>query len=76
MARLVRQIRAGGVRAVFVENISDPRLIERIAREGGARVGGTLYSDALSRPGGPADTYLKLFEHNARAIIDALTGSP
>ena len=76
VARLVRQIRAGGVRAVFVENISDPRLIERIAREGGARVGGTLYSDALSRPGGPADTYLKLFEHNARAIIDALTGSP
>ena len=72
VARLVRQIRAGGVRAVFVENISDPRLIERIAREAGARVGGALFSDALSRPGGPADTYLKLVEHNAQALADAL----
>jgi zinc/manganese transport system substrate-binding protein len=72
VARLVRQIRAGGVRAVFVENISDPRLIDRIAREAGARVGGALYSDALSKPGGPADTYLKLVEHNAHAIADAL----
>jgi len=76
VARLVRQIRAGGVRAVFIENISDRRLVERIAREGGARVGGTLYSDALSKPGGPADTYLKLFEHNARALADALASPP
>jgi zinc/manganese transport system substrate-binding protein len=76
VARLVRQIRSGAVRAVFLENISDARLIERIAREGGARVGGTLYSDALSRPGGPAGTYLKLFEHNLRTIADALTRSP
>ncbi|HRD98540.1 MAG TPA: zinc ABC transporter substrate-binding protein [Rubrivivax sp.] len=72
VARLIRQVRREGVRAIFVENISDPRLIERIAREGGAHVGGTLYSDALSRPGGPADTYLKLFEHNARSLAAAL----
>lgn len=72
VARLIRQVREHQVRALFVENISDPRLIERIARESGARVGGTLYSDALSAPGGPADTYLRLFEHNARTLAAAL----
>ena len=72
VARLVRQIRDNRVQAVFLENISDPRLVERIAEEGGARVGGTLYSDALSAPGGPADTYLRLFAHNARTIAAAL----
>jgi zinc/manganese transport system substrate-binding protein len=73
VARLIRQIRQRGVRAVFIENISDPRLVERIAQEAGVRVGGTLYSDALSLPGGPADTYLKLIEHNARTLVDTLS---
>ncbi|MBC7940439.1 MAG: zinc ABC transporter substrate-binding protein, partial [Chitinophagaceae bacterium] len=68
VARLIRQIKKDGVRAIFIENISDPRLVERIAREGGVRIGGTLYSDALSKPGGPAATYLQLFEHNARSL--------
>lgn len=72
VARLIRQIKKDGVRAIFVENISDPRLVERIAREGGVRVGGTLYSDALSKPDGPAPTYLRLFEHNARTLSGAL----
>lgn len=72
VARLIQQIRRQGVRAVFVENISDPRLVERIAREGGVRVGGRLYSDALSAPSGPAATYLQLFAHNAAAICTAL----
>ena len=72
VARLIRQIRQQGVRAVFIENISDPRLVERIAQEGGVRVGGTLYSDALSVPGGPADTYHRLIEHNTRTLVDAL----
>lgn len=72
VARLIRQIRRDGVRAVFIENISDPRLVERIAREGGVHIGGTLYSDALSKPGGPAATYLQLFEHNARSLAAAL----
>ena len=74
VARLIRQIKQDGVRALFVENISDPRLVERIARESGARVGGTLYSDALSKPDGPAATYLQLFEHNARSLVAALKG--
>ena len=73
VARLIRQIKNEGVRALFVENISDPRLIQRIAHEAGARVGGTLYSDALSAAGGPADTYLKLFEHNTRVLVAGLT---
>ena len=70
--RLIQQIRQQRVRALFVENISDPRLLERIARDSGARLGGTLYSDALSAPGGPASTYLDLFAHNARTIASAL----
>jgi zinc/manganese transport system substrate-binding protein len=73
VGRLIRQIKQDGVRAIFVENISDPRLVERIAREGGARVGGTLYSDALSQPGGLAPTYLAMMEHNARTLAAALS---
>jgi len=73
VASLIRQIRGQEVRAIFIENISDPRLIRSIAQESGARVGGTLYSDALSAPGGSADTYLKMIEHNARTLAEALT---
>ena len=72
VARLMRQIREHGIRALFLENITDPRLIERIASETGARVGGTLYSDALSSASGPAPTYLALMAHNARTITEAL----
>ena len=72
VARLIRQIKKDGVRAIFIENISDPRLVERIAREGDVRIGGTLYSDALSKPDGPAPTYLRLIEHNARSLAAAL----
>jgi zinc/manganese transport system substrate-binding protein len=72
VARLIRQIRTHSIRALFLENITDPRLIERIASETGARVGGTLYSDALSSASGPAPTYLALMAHNARTIVQAL----
>lgn len=74
VAALIRQVRQQQVRAVFVENVTSGALIERIAREGGARVGGTLYSDALSGPEGPASTYLKMFEHNLTALAQALEG--
>lgn len=74
VARLIRQIKREGVRAIFIENISDPRLVERIAHEGGVRVGGTLYSDALSGPDGPASSYLELIEHNARSLSAAMQG--
>ncbi|HMN52007.1 MAG TPA: zinc ABC transporter substrate-binding protein, partial [Xanthobacteraceae bacterium] len=72
VARLIRQIKKEGVRAVFVENISDPRLIQQIAKETGAKLGGTLYSDALSDAGGPAATYIDMMRHNARTIAAAL----
>jgi zinc/manganese transport system substrate-binding protein len=76
VARLIRQIRAQRAAALFVENISDPRLVQRIAQETGAIVGGTLYSDALSAPGTAADSYLKLFRHNAQTLLAGLRRSP
>jgi len=68
IARLVKQIRDDKVKAVFVENMNDPRVIERVAQEGGAEIGGTLYSDALSKPGGEVDTYLKMARHNIETL--------
>ena len=76
IAALVRQVRRQRVRALFVENISDRRLTERIGRETGLQVGGVLYSDALSAAGGPADTALKLVEHNLRTVTRALATPP
>ena len=73
VARIVRQARESRASALLVENISDPRLIERIAREANLKVGGALYSDALSPPGSAADTYLRLFEHNVRTLVEAMT---
>lgn len=73
VARLIRQLRAENVRAVFVENVNDPRLIERIRSESGARVGGTLYSDALSTAAGPAPDYLSMMRHNFETIRAALS---
>jgi len=72
MARIIEQVKREHVPAVFVENISSPALIQQIARETGARVGGTLYSDALAPSGQPAATYLGMFEWNARQLFEAL----
>ena len=72
IARLAAQIRREHIRAVFVENMTDPRIAETLAREAGAVVGGTVYSDALSPPGGPADTYLKMFRHNVPLFAAAM----
>ena len=71
VAALIRQLRSEGVRAVFVENIRDPRLIQQIADESGAKVGGTLYSDALASQA-PANTYLGMFKHNLNTLMAAL----
>lgn len=72
VARLIQQIRKEGVKAIFVENISNPRVIEQIAKETGVKVGGTLYSDALSAADGPAASYLDMIRHNAKTIAAAL----
>ena len=73
VARLVQQIRDQGIRAVFIENVADSRLLERIADETGATIGGTLYPGALSGPDGPAPTYLDMIRHNAMTLVQALT---
>jgi zinc/manganese transport system substrate-binding protein len=73
VARIIRQIRAQKIPAIFVENITDKRLLEQIGRETGARIGGTLYSDALSKADGPAATYLDMFRHNVETLRSALS---
>lgn len=72
VAGLITQIRDAGIAAVFVENIADPRLLEQIAAETGAKIGGTLFSDALSGPEGPAGTYLTMMRHNIGLLTAAL----
>jgi zinc/manganese transport system substrate-binding protein len=73
VARIIGQIKRERIGAVFLENVSDPRLVERIARETGAKVGPTIYSDALSGPDGPAPTYIEMIRHNMGAIAAALS---
>jgi zinc/manganese transport system substrate-binding protein len=72
VAKLIDQIRREKAPAVFLENISDPRLMQRIAQESGAKIGGTLFSDSLSPPGGPAATYIAMMEHNISELKKAL----
>lgn len=75
VAKLISQIREEGVGAIFLENISDPRLIEQIANETGIQAGGELYSDALSEPDGLAATYAAMMRHNANLLQNAMLGS-
>jgi zinc/manganese transport system substrate-binding protein len=71
VAQLIRQIKREKTSAIFVENINT-RIIERIVRETGAKIGGTLYSDALSEASGPAATYIDMIRYNTRLISNAL----
>jgi zinc/manganese transport system substrate-binding protein len=73
IAALIRQIREEGIRAIFIESIADSRLLEQIAAETGASIGGTLYSDSLSKPDGPASTYLNMMRYNALTLARALS---
>jgi zinc/manganese transport system substrate-binding protein len=73
VARIIQQIRRETIAAVFVENVSDARLMERIAKETGAKIGSRVYSDALSEPNGPAGTYIDMMRHNIRAFSAALS---
>jgi zinc/manganese transport system substrate-binding protein len=72
IARIITQIRQEHIPAVFLENMTDPRLIREIASETGDAIGGTLYSDALSPPDGPAGTYIDMMRHNLREFAKAL----
>ena len=73
VAALIRQMRDEGIRTLFVDNITDARLVQQLAREAEAVIGGTLYSDSLSGADGPASTYLDMFRHNANEIVKAFT---
>jgi zinc/manganese transport system substrate-binding protein len=76
VARIIRQVKAQKIPAVFLENVTNPRLVEQIARESGAKIGGRLYSDALSSSGGPAGTYIAMMKHNISQIEKALAAGP
>jgi zinc/manganese transport system substrate-binding protein len=69
---LIRQIKQAGTRAIFVENMSDPRLVKQMADEAGGVVGGALYSDALAPAGQPGDSYIGMFRYNVPALTAAM----
>ncbi|HFC8537553.1 TPA: zinc ABC transporter substrate-binding protein [Neisseria bacilliformis] len=71
VAALIRQVKQEGIKAVFAENIKDSRMLERIAKESGSKIGGKLYSDALSKTP-PADTYTGMMRHNIDALANAM----
>lgn len=75
VAKLVRQIRKEKITAVFVENMTDRRLVDRIAKETGVRLGGELFADALSPKGGPAPTYVDMVRHNVTLLTRAMIGA-
>ncbi|RWB98672.1 MULTISPECIES: zinc ABC transporter substrate-binding protein AztC [unclassified Mesorhizobium] len=75
VAALIKQVKEDKAAAIFLENITNPRLIEQIASETGINVGGTLYSDALSDERGPAATYIDMMKYNVNTIKGAILGS-
>ncbi len=75
VAELVRQIRKEKITAVFVENMTDRRLVDRIAEETGVKLGGELFADALSPKGGPAPTYVDMVRHNVTLLTRAMIGA-
>jgi ABC-type Zn uptake system ZnuABC Zn-binding protein ZnuA len=72
VATLIEEVKAAGVPVIFAENVTNPAILEQIARDAGVKVGPTLYTDALGAPGSEGDTYLKLIRYNVNAIVSAL----
>jgi zinc/manganese transport system substrate-binding protein len=72
VAQLIRQIQREKIKAVFVENMSNPKLLAQLSKDAGVTMGPELYVDALSAPGGPADTYLKLMRHNVTRLVSGI----
>lgn len=75
LAKLIDHLNETGAGALFVENITSPALVQQIARETGLKIGGRIFSDALSEKGGPATSYVAMFEHNLGTLITALKPS-
>lgn len=76
LAKIVRAIRAERVPAAFIETTINPKLMQRIAKETGIRIGDPLYGDSLGVPGSGADTYIGMVRSNVRAMVGALSGAP
>jgi zinc/manganese transport system substrate-binding protein len=74
VARLIRQMKAENITAVFMENMANPATLRRVAAEAGVAVGGRLFADALSAPGGPAPDYEAMFRHNVGLLVPAMRG--
>jgi zinc/manganese transport system substrate-binding protein len=72
VAKIITQIRKQKIPAVFLENVTDDRMLKRIGAESGARIGGTLYSDALTDEKGPAPSYIEMMRHNVKQLSAAL----
>ena len=73
VANLIRQVREQKIKALFIENMTNPNLVDEIARDSGATVGPRLFSDALSKPGGPAATYEAMMRHNVTALVAGMS---
>jgi zinc/manganese transport system substrate-binding protein len=76
IATLIGQIRRENIRAIFVENMTSPRMAQAVARETGVTIGAPLYSDSLSPPGGPAPSYLAMLRHNTNLLAAAMADNP
>jgi zinc/manganese transport system substrate-binding protein len=72
VASIIKQVKKENVSGVFVESTANPKIVHQIARESGAKIGGTLYADALAPPDQPASTYLGMFSWNAGRLIYVL----
>ncbi len=72
MAHIESLMRAQKIRAIFFENVSDDKIIKQLQQDSGAYIGGTLYSDALSPPTGPAPTYISMMKHNVAALVEGM----
>ena len=75
LAELIAFLNEQGAGALFVENIANADLIEQISRETGIKIGGRIYSDALSVKGSPATSYLAMFAHNLDLLTTTLAAS-
>jgi zinc/manganese transport system substrate-binding protein len=75
VARLIRQIKAENITAIFMENMANPATLRRLAAEAGVTIGGRLYADALSPANGPAATYEAMFRHNVGLLVPAMRGA-
>ena len=69
VAQLIRQIKRDKIKAVFVENMSNPKLLAQITQDTGVALGPKLYVDALSGPNEPGSTYLKMMHHNVTQLV-------